>query len=689
MASPSILISNEPTFVSCTFTKEHGPIIIHAKEKETEASFASASASASASPAAPSVDVDSNYHARNIIRSDVPDILSLSLIRIHALAAIIENDEHNCGDKDPEMIDVTPFEIRMFDKRYGDGDGDRATGTGTVPTRTGATDQQMQLLDIVSQMDVDGLSERLMDASMSAKIKLKGFANQNDDSNGNIDIDIDNDNDIDSGPTRTGTNGNGKEEQQELDSQGGGGELQNFLIRCDAIVQEFISAVHQQKQKMNRMRSNSGKSKSKRNRQGEGVGAGVGEGEGDSEMDMTMSFQNFTVNYFDALNRQCLHVDGILKEEEFANANTEREKNATNRIELNDELTQITIFYHDRSDRCHELIGSIPLTFPSNGPSWIYDLPIPFEPKWVRGNSTLLTVPTVSANDNAHGNGNGNDNANGAGAGGDTNNRMTRMLPSSGLSAVVQEFIDIISNYQTLWDDLDDIDSNAWVLEPSLPARRSCLERRLALRSGGLSLHIVLDVDHVHVRSVPLTARFIGSSDEMSGLRSAYQRYISLDEGASESMDMVVDANVDVDDIDMNIKGSNNDVNIGTLREKGEISCWSEQLSIRDNLERCFGFTLPSPATTEKTDYIVECGVCYAHRISIGDDDDDDDGSKTIIPDIVCSNTKCGRSYHQSCLSEWLHSIPGAKTSFGRIFGQCPYCCETISVKTTTGNNNL
>ena len=109
---------------------------------------------------------------------------------------------------------------------------------------------------------------------------------------------------------------------------------------------------------------------------------------------------------------------------------------------------------------------------------------------------------------------------------------------------------------------------------------------------------------------------------------------------------------------------------------------WSEARSIRENLELWFGAPLPSPLSTVKSDYLVECGICYTHRLpaddAMADDDMKEDGA---LPDVKCSNSTCNRHYHDACLFEWLHSLPTAKTSFDRIYGSCPYCCETVSVR--------
>ena len=105
---------------------------------------------------------------------------------------------------------------------------------------------------------------------------------------------------------------------------------------------------------------------------------------------------------------------------------------------------------------------------------------------------------------------------------------------------------------------------------------------------------------------------------------------------------------------------------------------WSEERSIRENLELWFGSPLPSPLapSTDKSDFLVECGICYTHRLPT-EDGSAEDGP---LPEAKCSNPSCNRHYHESCLFEWLHSLPTAKISFDRLYGSCPYCTETLSV---------
>ena len=45
---------------------------------------------------------------------------------------------------------------------------------------------------------------------------------------------------------------------------------------------------------------------------------------------------------------------------------------------------------------------------------------------------------------------------------------------------------------------------------------------------------------------------------------------------------------------------------------------------------------------------------------------------------VACSNIKCNRRFHRKCVIEWLQSLPSTRSSFGSLFGTCPYCSEGV-----------
>lgn len=232
------------------------------------------------------------------------------------------------------------------------------------------------------------------------------------------------------------------------------------------------------------------------------------------------------------------------------------------------------------------------------------------------------------------------------------------------LPEIQRRFQQGIDMYQPLFNELDELDANLWILEPSLPARRSIIERRIALLEGGASLVIVLDPEKP--RAVPSLVRFVG-------LTAAAMKAAQPEKG-----DKAVDWSMSFSEFVA--EGEN---------EGSSDKHWSETRSVQENLEVWFGAPLPSRLSTVKGDFLVECGICYTHRLPAEDTmaDDDTPSEEGALPDVKCSNATCNKHYHDACLFEWLHSLPTAKNSFDRIFGSCPYCCETVSVSTARGRH--
>ena len=97
-------------------------------------------------------------------------------------------------------------------------------------------------------------------------------------------------------------------------------------------------------------------------------------------------------------------------------------------------------------------------------------------------------------------------------------------------------------------------------------------------------------------------------------------------------------------------------------------------VGVRENLERVLQLKFPSPADTEREEFRMECGICYAHRLTRPGE------AETCLPECCCDNARCGRAFHQPCLFEWLQSLPDSRRSFDTIFGSCPYCGEILKV---------
>jgi E3 ubiquitin-protein ligase FANCL len=111
----------------------------------------------------------------------------------------------------------------------------------------------------------------------------------------------------------------------------------------------------------------------------------------------------------------------------------------------------------------------------------------------------------------------------------------------------------------------------------------------------------------------------------------------------------------------------------GPLREQfnKNLHKWNSKMTLRENLESLLGIKFPSPKTSQKEEFSVECGICYSYRLD------------NALPDRVCDNQKCGKPFHRTCLFEWLRAIPSSRQSFDTIFGECPYCSSPITCKTS------
>lgn len=228
----------------------------------------------------------------------------------------------------------------------------------------------------------------------------------------------------------------------------------------------------------------------------------------------------------------------------------------------------------DEGKRCHILKLYLAAKHPAEAPRCVVDLPAAFTPVWGHNKNTL--------------------------------------------AAVYAQFTQTTHEYQELWDVLDELDKNTWVLEPENPTRAST-SRRIAIGSSG---SLQLAIDAAHPRSLP-ECRFLGADHVTQPLKENLNR--NLDK-------------------------------------------WNPAGSLYTNLQNVLEFQFPSPEHTSKEEFSVDCGICYSHRL----------GDK--IPDQVCGDARCDSQYHQECLYEWFRSL-GCRQSFNTLFGECLYCSRPITVK--------
>ncbi len=428
------------------------------------------------------------------------------------------------------------------------------------------------------------------------------------------------------------------------------GSIEMFLSRSENIVQEFVSTLTQYRQRKKELSSR------KRPR------TCIGDIDDDDCL-----FCEKSILYYRSLYEQCSQIENLFSQN--ANRGGDSTEQNSNILDINKELKKVSILYHDEESRPHELVMELSDKFPVETPVLTTDLPLKFiAPSFTKqgekstskehhNGTLLLKDPPLYEKDPTDFFG------------------TTSLLPS-----IFHHFQTTITKLQPFWQEMDDIDSNCLILEPSLPARRSYVERRIAL-SESISIHLVFDPENP--RSSPLSMRLSGAaSEEILLLRKAYQNYVTR--GKNDGMSKIPRSKMNQNDENNSDLPYGGEVNDNNQRR---MTGWDDQIGIRTNLERCFDLTLPSPINRdENLDFVNECGICYSHHLLDVDDHEDHNHAgpshgDSTYPNISCSNKNCERKYHKTCLLEWLQSLPNAKVSFDRIHGTCMYCCEPISVK--------
>uniref|UniRef100_A0A8C9C4H9 E3 ubiquitin-protein ligase FANCL n=1 Tax=Phocoena sinus TaxID=42100 RepID=A0A8C9C4H9_PHOSS len=191
--------------------------------------------------------------------------------------------------------------------------------------------------------------------------------------------------------------------------------------------------------------------------------------------------------------------------------------------------------------------------------------------------------------------------------------------PQSSLISIHSQFLAALESLKAFWDVMDEIDEKTWVLEPEKPTR-SATARRIAL---GNNASINIEVDPRHPTMLPECC-FLGADHVVKPLGIRLSRNIHL---------------------------------------------WDPENSLLQNLKDVLEIDFPARAILEKSDFSMDCGICYAYQLN------------GAIPDQVCDNSQCGQPFHQICLYEWLRGLLTSRQSFNVIFGECPYCSKPLTLK--------
>ena len=200
-----------------------------------------------------------------------------------------------------------------------------------------------------------------------------------------------------------------------------------------------------------------------------------------------------------------------------------------------------------------------------------------------------------------------------------------------------------INKYVDLFTVLRDLDEHTKILEPSSTSF-GIVSRRLAVSR---TCSIKLTLDPLQLREL-CQVTYMGPQEEVMTLRHNFGKNVTK---------------------------------------------WSPSDLVRVNLQNLLETTFIEPSTVDDLSYLNECGICYSYQLlgvggatapttTTAHYHPSESLPEMITPEQMCLNRKCGRLFHTACLISWLQAVPTNKTSFGTLFGSCPYCSESISVRT-------
>mmetsp|Transcript_5394 Transcript_5394/g.8285 ORF Transcript_5394/g.8285 Transcript_5394/m.8285 type:complete len:479 (-) Transcript_5394:2027-3463(-) len=278
----------------------------------------------------------------------------------------------------------------------------------------------------------------------------------------------------------------------------------------------------------------------------------------------------------------------------------EADSQRPNTISLSQDLSTLTLIRVDKENRNLELV--IDLTeFPANAAVRSSPIPVSLQ------NQGHLGKESIEGN----------------------KRRRTEMIT---IPFLYKEFCTQVQCCQTLWNELEDLDRNVWILEASFSKEdRNKCQRSIYLDEGA-KLDITLNP--LRPTEKPFKMDFIGS--HCHTFKKIYEKS----------------------------------------------TAWSKDRSVRENLEMCFGKSLAKPdykpqsLVKNPSSRCLDCAICFSSTVESVD---------TLPSSVVnCENEQCSRWYHAHCLEKWLSTLSTTRTSFDTLLGSCPYCKTPIETLKAT-----
>jgi E3 ubiquitin-protein ligase FANCL len=242
-----------------------------------------------------------------------------------------------------------------------------------------------------------------------------------------------------------------------------------------------------------------------------------------------------------------------------------------------------------------------------------------------------------------------------------------------------------VRQYEPFFQAMSNLQDSTWVLEPAVPSFSSCC-RKIALDSTSSLLITIDPLNPTKACSIHV----IGAEDKLQQFKANIAKNLPL---------------------------------------------WSEDSSIMTNIQTVLQVSLPPPPTaqprangaefcdpysshqdrplsgthqesdtrglvseSEANPLEVDCAICYTYALDMDPSSQSLLSTAThryqsyqtnssapstavaVIPDQTCPTAQCGKQFHRMCLVDWLRSVPSTKTSFGTLFGGCPYCGGEVAV---------
>ena len=185
---------------------------------------------------------------------------------------------------------------------------------------------------------------------------------------------------------------------------------------------------------------------------------------------------------------------------------------------------------------------------------------------------------------------------------------------TSQLNDILVSIKEMIPNFDKFWSQLEELDKEAFVIEPNEPTLNCCI-RRIVL-TNQVQMKIELSIKRP---MNPPKVSFMGAEMQSNELREKYE--------------------------------------MGVIH-------WNKNHSLKKNIEEILGMELPRKDSKEILETDFDCAICYLERL----------GGE--LPEIVCE--KCLKRFHRSCLYDWLRTRRDSEQSYQIIFGNCPFCSHEI-----------